>query len=126
VRKPPNGATSWPPSTPTAYPDNLQRKKTVYNHNAVALAGEYLRLKQGLASETNFFTAHLAHQQQYLTSLGMYEDRTCPWVTTSSPGSSRHHLVECYSTSYSNPRPPPRPSALNLFRLLRDRLWKGA
>lgn len=30
------------------YRDNLKRKKICYNHNVVALAGEYLRLKKGL------------------------------------------------------------------------------
>lgn len=56
------------------YRDNLKRKKYCYNHNVVALAGEYLRLKKGLNRHSDFFHIHLEHQQQYMSGFGLYID----------------------------------------------------
>ena len=56
------------------YRDNLKRKKICYNHNVVALAGEYLRLKKGINDHKNFFHTHLEHQQQYMSDFGLYID----------------------------------------------------
>jgi hypothetical protein len=101
------------------YPDNLQRRKTVYNHNAVALAGEYLRLKQGLVAETNFFTTHLAYQQQFLTPLGMYKD---PKVPMGYDEFARQFLATILCEGYQSP-PSGAQSCSDFYR---DRLWKGA
>ena len=56
------------------YRDNLKRKKICYNHNVVALAGEYLRLKKGINDHKDFFHIHLEHQQQYMSEFGLYID----------------------------------------------------
>ena len=56
------------------YRDNLKRKKICYNHNVVALAGEYLRLKKGVNDHKDFFHIHLEHQQQYMSEFGLYID----------------------------------------------------
>ncbi len=56
------------------YPDNLKRKTKCYNHNVVALAGEYLRARKGIKSDAEFFETHLAHHVQYMTPHGMYLD----------------------------------------------------
>lgn len=56
------------------YKDNLRRKKFCYNHNVVALSGEYLRMKEGISKDPAFFELHLAHQQQYLSENGLYID----------------------------------------------------
>jgi hypothetical protein len=55
------------------YRDNLRRKKTCYNHNVVALSGEWLRIKAGIGDQA-FFNRHLTHQEQYLSSWGLYID----------------------------------------------------
>lgn len=56
------------------YRDNLKRKKYCYNHNVVALAGEYLRLKKNISHQDDFFRIHLKHQQQYISGFGLYID----------------------------------------------------
>lgn len=56
------------------YRDNLKRKKYCYNHNVVALAGEYLRLKKNISNQDDFFQIHLKHQQQYMSGFGLYID----------------------------------------------------
>ncbi|HEX2988591.1 MAG TPA: hypothetical protein VHS06_10530, partial [Chloroflexota bacterium] len=57
------------------YPDNLRRKKVCYNHNVVALAGEYLLIKDGLDGDQAFFDEHMAHQRVYISRRGMYKDQ---------------------------------------------------
>ncbi|HRT10502.1 MAG TPA: DNRLRE domain-containing protein, partial [Candidatus Paceibacterota bacterium] len=95
------------------HPDNLQRRKTVYNHNVVALAGEFLREKAGLAAPTNFFEPHLAHQRRYLTDLGMYQDPNVPMVYDEF---SRQFLASILGEGYQGP-------SRDFYR---DRLWRGA
>jgi len=95
------------------HPDNLKRKKNVYNHNVVALAGEYLRIKHGVAGETDFFEKHLANQEQYLSDLGMYKDPNVPMVYDEF---SRQYLATILSEGYNGP----------CAQFYRDRLWKGA
>lgn len=56
------------------YKDNLRRKKYCYNHNVVALSGEYLRIKKKLCKDEKFFDIHLKHQQQYFSDFGLYID----------------------------------------------------
>ena len=56
------------------YKDNLKRKKFCYNHNVVALSGEYLRIKKGICKNLNFFDIHLKHQLQYFSDFGLYID----------------------------------------------------
>lgn len=56
------------------YKDNLKRKSFCYNHNVVALAGEYLRLKEGINGHDEFLSLHLEHQQQYFSDFGLYID----------------------------------------------------
>ncbi|MBN2729931.1 MAG: hypothetical protein JXR53_11970 [Bacteroidales bacterium] len=56
------------------YKDNLRRKKSCYNHNVVALAGEFLRMKEGLCRDPEFFEKHLEHHKQYMSEYGMYID----------------------------------------------------
>lgn len=56
------------------YKDNLKLKKHCYNHNVVALSGEYLRLKKNINSHSEFFNIHLKHQQQYMSDFGLYVD----------------------------------------------------
>lgn len=56
------------------YKDNLKRKKFCYNHNIVALSGEYLRIKRNINRDNLFFDTHLRHQQQYFSKFGLYID----------------------------------------------------
>ena len=56
------------------YKDNLNRKKKCYNHNVVALAGEYLRVRKGIDFGGEFFERHMKHQEQYMSDNGMYID----------------------------------------------------
>ena len=56
------------------YKDNLKCKKYCYNHNVVALSGEYLRIKKGICKDLNFFDIHLKHQLQYFSDFGLYID----------------------------------------------------
>lgn len=113
------------------YPDNLQRKKTAYNHNLVALAGEYLRAKQGWPIDTNFFNTHLEHQRQYFTDLGMYKDPNVPMVYDEF---SRQFVTTILCEGYggsASPTPhsalrPPTPLDTRPCSFYRDRLWKGA
>jgi hypothetical protein len=95
------------------HPDNLIRKETVYNHNVVALAGEYLREKQGVAAPTNFFEPHMENQRQYLTDLGMYKDPNVPMVYDEF---SRQFLAAILCEGYAGP-------SRDFYR---DRLWRGA
>lgn len=61
------------------YKDNLKRKKYCYNHNVVALSGEYLRYKRNVCKDKEFLDIHLKHQQQYFSCFGLYIDnRTNP------------------------------------------------
>lgn len=95
------------------YPDNLRRKKTCYNHNVVALAGEYLRLKSGLMRDTEFLDRHLEHQTQYFTPLGMYKDPNVPMVYDEF---SRQYLASILCEGYRGPRAD----------FYRDEVWRGA
>lgn len=56
------------------YKDNLQKKKFSYNHNVVALAGEYIRMKENIAIDRNFLEIHFEHQKQYMSANGLYID----------------------------------------------------
>ncbi|HBK41710.1 hypothetical protein [Proteiniphilum sp. UBA1028] len=56
------------------YKDNLKKKKYCYNHNVVALAGEYLREKEHISSDKDFFEWHFDHQKQYMSDCGLYID----------------------------------------------------
>lgn len=56
------------------YKDNLRDKKICYNHNVVALAGEYLRTKKGMDLGKDFLEKHLEHHQQYMSENGLYID----------------------------------------------------
>lgn len=56
------------------YKDNLRDKKFCYNHNVVALAGEYLRTKKGMDLDKDFLEKHLEHHQQYMSENGLYID----------------------------------------------------
>lgn len=56
------------------YKDNLQKKKFCYNHNVVALAGEYIRMKENIAIDRNFLEIHFEHQKQYMSANGLYID----------------------------------------------------
>lgn len=56
------------------YKDNLKNKKFCYNHNVVALSGEFLRLKEDLSLDKNFLEIHLDHQKQYMSQNGLYID----------------------------------------------------
>lgn len=56
------------------YKDNLQKKKFCYNHNVVALAGEYIRMKENIARDRNFLEMHFEHQKQYMSANGLYID----------------------------------------------------
>ena len=95
------------------YPDNLRKRKICYNHNVVALAGEYLRAKQGMVQDTEFLETHLEHQSQYLTTLGMYKDPAVPIVYDEF---SRQFLASLLCEGYSGPKSD----------FYRDRLCKGA
>ncbi len=56
------------------YKDNLQKKKFCYNHNVVALAGEYIRMKENIAIDRNFLEIHFEHQKQNMSANGLYID----------------------------------------------------
>lgn len=56
------------------YKDNLRKKKYCYNHNVVALAGEYIRMKEGVAKDMDFLEWHFEHQKQYMSGNGLYID----------------------------------------------------
>lgn len=56
------------------YKDNLCKKKFCYNHNVVALAGEYIRMKESIAKDREFFELHFEHQKQYMSVNGLYID----------------------------------------------------
>lgn len=56
------------------YKDNLRLKKYCYNHNVVALAGEFLRMKENICKDKDFVEIHLDHQKQYLSQNGLYID----------------------------------------------------
>lgn len=56
------------------YKDNLRRKKFCYNHNVVALAGEYIRMKENIARDKDFLEMHFEHQKQYMSANGLYID----------------------------------------------------
>jgi len=115
------------------YPDNLRRKKTCYNHNVVALAGEYLRIRYAPGDDTGtgsaraqipatgpalsaaacFLEPHLAHQMQYFNGFGMYRDPNVPIVYDEF---SRQFLASTLAEGYDGPH----------AAALRDRLWRGA
>ncbi len=95
------------------HPDNLRRKRVVYNHNVVALAGEYLREKASLAAHTDFLELHLENQRQYFTDLGMYKDPNVPIVYDEF---SRQFLSTLLCEGYAGP-------SRDYYR---DRLWRGA
>ena len=52
----------------------MQKKKFCYNHNVVALAGEYIRMKENIAIDRNFLEIHFEHQKQYMSANGLYID----------------------------------------------------
>lgn len=58
------------------YKDNLRLKKICYNHNVVALAGEYLRIKEGISNDRDFIELHLDHHKQYMSENGLYIDNS--------------------------------------------------
>lgn len=95
------------------YPDNLRRKQNCYNHNVVALAGEFLRAKRGLNADREFFDKHLEHHMQYFTELGMYKDPNVPMVYDEF---ARQFLATILAEGYSGP----------LVEFYRERLWRGA
>jgi hypothetical protein len=96
------------------YPDNLRRKKACYNHNVVALAGEYLRAKRDLNADNDFLETHLKHQEQYMTPLGMYRDN--PGLPMVYDEFSRQFLASVLVEGYRG--------KTSVF--YRDRLWRGA
>ena len=96
------------------YPDNLQRKQTVYNHNIVALAGEYLRAKHNLNADKDFFEKHLDFQTRFLTPLGMYRDN--PGLPMVYDEFSRQYLASILVEGYRGPS----------YKTYRDALWRGA
>ena len=97
------------------YPDNLRRKKACYNHNVVALAGEYLRATRGLKADADFFETHMAHHVQYMTPLGMYLDaaENPPLVYDEF---TRQYLSSILLEGYMGAS----------YRPFRDALWRGA
>jgi len=99
------------------YPDNLPRKRrrgsTIYNHNVVALAGEYLLIKRGLNGDEDFLETHLAHQAEYMSLLGMYQDPNVPIVYDEF---SRQYLTSILCEGYEG----------EFAGFYRDRLWRGA
>jgi hypothetical protein len=97
------------------YPDNLHRKTKCYNHNVVALAGEYLRAKAGLKADADFFETHMAHHTQYMTPLGMYLDAAedPPLVYDEF---TRQYLSSILLEGYIGAS----------YRPFRDALWRGA
>ena len=96
------------------YPDNLRRKEKCYNHNVVALAGEYLRTKKGLEKDKDFLETHMKHHEQYLTPLGMYKDN--PGLPMVYDEFTRQYLSSILVEGYHGPA----------FPVYRDALWKGA
>ena len=96
------------------YPDNLKRKKSCYNHNVVALAGEWLRIKGGLKGDAEFFDKHLAHHTQYLNTLGMYRDN--PGLPIVYDEFSRQFLASILCEGYSGP----------LAGRYKEAMWRGA
>lgn len=96
------------------HPDNLRRKKSVYNHNVVALAGEWLREKEKLAVAGDFFERHLAAHPLFFTDLGMYKDN--PGLPIIYDEFSRQYLATILCEGYTGP----------LAAFYKDRLWKGA
>lgn len=95
------------------YPDNLHRKQTCYNHNVVCLAGEYLRAKNGLSADKEFFDRHLEHHTQYFNEYGMHRDPNVPMVYDEF---SRQFLATILAEGYDGP----------LLEFYRERLWRGA
>jgi hypothetical protein len=100
------------------YTDNLYLKKNIGNHNAVALAGEYLRIKNNLNGDEEFLEKHLQHQLGFFTINGMYWevdhlDRNPPLVYDEF---SRQYLAFILAAGYKGPA----------FSEYRDLLWKGA
>lgn len=96
------------------HPDNLQRRKSVYNHNVVALAGEWLREKEKLAAPGDFFERHMAAHPQYITELGMYKDN--PGLPMVYDEFSRQFITTILCEGYKGP----------LSAFYAGRMWKGA
>ena len=92
------------------YPDNLRRKEKCYNHNIVALAGEYLRPN----ADKDFIETHLAHHKQYFNELGMYRDN--PGLPMVYDEFSRQYLASILCEGYHGP-------SLDFYR---KNLWRGA
>jgi len=92
------------------YPDNLRRKKACYNHNIVALAGEYLRPD----ADKDFVETHLAHHKQYFNKSGMYRDN--PGLPMVYDEFSRQFLASILCEGYHGP-------SLDFYR---ENLWRGA
>ncbi len=97
------------------YRDNLRLKKKCYNHNVVALAGEYLRIKQNVNGDEKFLEEHLKHQLQFFSDNGMYIDaeRNPPIVYDEF---SRQYLATILAEGYKGPS----------YSNYRDLIWKGA
>lgn len=96
------------------YPDNLKRRKTIYNHNVVALAGEWLRAERGLNADPDFFEIHLSFHKRFLTPLGMYRDH--PGLPMVYDEFSRQYLASILVEGYRGPS----------YEAFRDSLWRGA
>jgi hypothetical protein len=96
------------------YPDNLRRKEKCYNHNVVALAGEYLRAKRGLKADADFFETHMAHHIQYLTPMGMYRDN--PGYPMVYDEFTRQFFSDILVEGYLGAS----------YRAYRDAIWRGA
>ncbi len=97
------------------YPDNLQRKKVCYNHNVVALAGEYLLIKNDLNGDQAFFDEHLAHQKVYISRHGMYKDQD-PNNPIVYDEFTRQFISSILVEGYSGPERD----------FYRDGMWRGA
>lgn len=97
------------------YPDNLKRKTKCYNHNVVALAGEYLRAKKGIKADADFFESHLAHHVQYMTPHGMYLD-AAEDPPLAYDEFTRQYLSGILLEGYVGAS----------YRPFRDALWRGA
>jgi hypothetical protein len=92
------------------YPDNLHRKQQLFNHNIVALAGEYLRPN----ADKDYIETHLAFQERYFNALGMYQDNTgLPMVYDEFP---RQYLAGMLCDGYHGP-------SLDFYK---ENLWRGA